>query len=102
MSGAGVRSRHAEIDPWDLQPIAGDDDVYLINTSQTAKYDITVSGFKVHNSPACFDLIGPGKREELQIMRIHHPDDPVEVKWHRRQDLSDPPKTRRKTIPSRI
>jgi hypothetical protein len=50
-----------------------------------------------------FRLIGPGNREEIGIMRIWHPDDSVEVTWHRRQELSDhPPRKTRKTIPSRI
>jgi ATPase subunit of ABC transporter with duplicated ATPase domains len=92
----------AELDPWELAPIPGDPDCYLINTSKTAKYDVIVNGFKVHNGPARFDMIGPGKCEELSIMRISHPDDTVEVKWHRQQDLSDAQQTRRKTIPSTI
>lgn len=92
----------AEADPWELAPIPGDPDCYLINTTKTTKYGITVSGFKIHGGPARFDMIGPGKREELSIMRIMHPDDSVEVTWHRRPDLSDPPQTRRMTIPSRI
>lgn len=92
----------AETDPWQLAPIPGDDDCYLINTTRTAKYDVTVSGFKIHNSPTRFDVIGPGQREELSIMRIYHPDDSIEVTWRRRPDLSDVPQTRRKTIPSRI
>jgi hypothetical protein len=92
----------AEADPWQLAPIPGDPDCYLINTSKTEKYDITVRGFKIHDGLARFDMIGPGKREELRIMRVHHPDDSVEVTWRRRQDLSDPPQTRPKTIPSRI
>lgn len=92
----------AEVDPWQLDPIPGDPDCYLINTTKTTKYDITVSGLKIHNSPARFDMIGAGQREELSIMRISHPDDSVEVTWRRRQDPAEPPQTRRKTIPSRI
>lgn len=92
----------AEIDPWELDPIVGRDDVYLINTSETAKYDVTVSGIKIHNGPAHFDLIGPGRREQISIMRFGHPDDFVEVTWRRRQDNSGTPQTRQKIIPSRI
>jgi hypothetical protein len=92
----------AEADPWDLEAIIGYDNCYLINTTETAKYDITVAGFKIHDGPSRFDMIGPHKREELSIMRISHPDDSVEVTWHRRRDLSDSLKTRRKTIPPRI
>jgi hypothetical protein len=92
----------AEADPWELEPIPGYDNCYLINTTETAKYDIMVDGFKIHDGPAQFDMIGPGKREELSIMRIQHPDDSVDVTWHRRRDLSAAPQTRRKTIPSRI
>lgn len=92
----------AEADPWQLAPIPGDPDCYLINTTKAAKYNVTVRGFKVHNGPVQFPLIGPGNREEISIMRIWHPDDSVEVTWHRRQDLSDRPQTTRKTIPSRV
>lgn len=94
----------AEADPWQLAPIpaAGDPDCYLINKTRTPKYRVTVSGLKIHNGPARFDVIGPGKREELSVMRFHHPDDSVEVTWHRRQDLSDSPQTTRETIPSEL
>jgi hypothetical protein len=92
----------AEADPWDLAPIPGDPNCYLINTSKTAKYDITVNGFEIHNGPARFDMIGPGERVELSIMRIMHPDDSVEVAWYPQEGLSDRPATMRKTIPSRI
>jgi len=70
--------------------------------TKTAKYDVTVQGFKIDDGPARFDMTGPNKHVELSIMRIHHPDDPVEVTWHRQQNLSDKPQTSRKTIPSRI
>jgi len=90
----------AEADPWQLAPIRGHDDCHLINMTRTPKYRVTVSGFKIDDSPARFDMIGPGKRVELSITRILHPDDSVEVTWHRRHDLSDPPQTRSETIPS--
>ncbi|CQD07387.1 hypothetical protein BN000_01475 [Mycobacterium europaeum] len=92
----------AEADPWELAPIPGGRDCYLINTSNTVKYNVTVEGFKLHDGPARFDMIGPGKREELSIMRIGHPDDTVKVTWRQRPDLSDSLQTRTKTIPSRI
>jgi hypothetical protein len=92
----------AEIDPWELAPIPGSPDCYLINTSKTATYDVIVDGFKVHNGPERFDMIGPTKREEISIMPVLHPNDTVEVKWHLLQDLSDAQQTRRKTIPSTI
>jgi hypothetical protein len=92
----------ADQDPWVLAPIPGDDDVYLVNRSTTPKYSVTVSGFKVHDSPAQFDMIGGGKRVEVSILRIMHPDDGVEVTRHSRKDLSDESTTRTETIPSRI
>ena len=92
----------AEADPWDLAPISGSPNCYLINTTKTAKYDIAVNGFKIHNGPARFDMIGPGKRVELSIMRIMHPNDSVEVAWYPQKGLSDRPETTRKTIPSTI
>lgn len=92
----------AEADPWDLAPIRGSPNCYLINTTNTAKYDITVNGFKIHNGPARFDMIGPGKRVEVSIMRIGHPDDSVEVAWYPQEGLLDRPETTRKTIPSSI
>jgi hypothetical protein len=90
----------AEADPWLLESIPGAPNCYLINRTKTPKYGVTVAGLKIHNPPARFDVIGPGKREELSIMRLMHPDDSVEVTWHRRQDLSDP-RTKSETIPSR-
>jgi hypothetical protein len=95
-------SEAAEADPWQLAPIRGADNCRLINTTRTPKYGVTVSGLKIDNSPAQFDKIGPNKRVELSISRILHPDDSVEVTWHRRQDLSDPPQTRSETIPSKL
>ncbi|MBO0883007.1 MAG: hypothetical protein J2P17_22265 [Mycobacterium sp.] len=95
-------AEEAEADPWQLEPIPGASGCYLINMAKTTMYDITVSGLKIHDSPARFDRIGPGQREELSIMRFGHPDDSVEVTWRRRQDLSDSPQTMRKSIPSRI
>jgi len=91
-----------ESDPWRLDPIPGRDDCYLINVAKTPNYGVTVNGLKIHNGPARFDMIGPGKRVELSVMRIWHPDDCVEVSWHRRQDRSDPPQTRSEMIPARI
>ena len=70
--------------------------------SRTPKYGVTVKGFKIHNGPAQFDTIGAAKRVELSIMRIWHPDDAVEVTWHRRPDRSNPPQTSEETIPSKI
>ncbi|RFZ05426.1 hypothetical protein VIMS_04928 [Mycobacterium marinum] len=92
----------AEADPWQLTPIPGDDDCYLKNTSKTPKYGVRVSGFKIHGGPVRFDVIGPGKRVELSILRIWHDDDGVEVTWHRQADLSDPPQSRVETIPSKL
>jgi Flp pilus assembly protein TadB len=90
----------AEVDPWRLESIPGSPNCYLINTTKTAKYNVTVSGFKVRSTQ--FRLVGPGNREEFSVMRIWHPDDSVEVKWQGDQDLSGPPQTRVKTIPSRL
>lgn len=92
----------AEVDPWLLEPIPGGPDCYLINRTKTPKYGVTATGLKIHNSPARFDMIGPGKKVELSIMRILHPDDSVDVTWYRHQDLSDPPQTKQETIPSTI
>lgn len=91
-----------EADPWQLDPIPGDPDCYLTNMTKTPKYGVTVTGFKIHNPPAQFDVIGPGKRKELSIMRIGHPNDSVEITWHQRQDRSDAPQTKQETIPSTI
>jgi hypothetical protein len=95
-------TEEAESDPWQLDPIPGRDNCYLTNRMRTPKYGVTVTGLKVLNKPARFDVIGPGKREELSIMRIWHPDDSVEITWHQRQDHCDTPQTRSETIPSRI
>jgi hypothetical protein len=85
----------AEADPWQLDPIPNDPDCYLINTTTTTKYNVTVTGSTVHNGPAQFDRIGPGKREEVSIMRIWPADETVEVTWHRRQELAAPPQSLR-------
>lgn len=92
----------AETDPWQLDPIPGDPDCYLTNTTKTPKYGVTVTGFKIHNKPVQFDVIGPGKRKELSIMRIGHPDDTLEITWYRTPDHSDASQTTAETIPSTI
>jgi hypothetical protein len=101
-SREATEAEEAEGDPWQLDPIPGDPDCYLINRTKYPKYGVAVVGLMIHNGPAEFDVIGPGKREELSIMRIAHPDNSVEITWYRRRDLSDSPQTKRETIPSRI
>jgi hypothetical protein len=91
-----------DADPWEMAPIPGRDNCNLINRTKTPKYGVTVSGKKIHNSPERFDLIGPGKPVELSVMRFWHPDDSIQVTWHTRQDLADPPQTKREIIPSRL
>jgi hypothetical protein len=91
-----------EADPWIVEPIPGDDDVYLINRSSTAKYNVMVAGFKVDESPLSFGTIGPGKRVEVGIMRIWHDNDDMHVRWHQRRDESDAPQTVVEKIPSKI
>lgn len=95
-------AEEAEADPWQLDPIPGDPNCYLTNMTATPKYGVTVTGLKIHNAPARFDVIGPGKRKELSIMRIGHPDDSVEIAWYQQQDHSDPLQTKQETIPSTI
>lgn len=68
----------AQADPWELAPIPGDDDVYLINRTSTPKYGVRVSGYKVHNGLAHYEKVGAGKRVEVSIMRILDPDDGAE------------------------
>jgi hypothetical protein len=91
-----------DADPWMLEPIPGEDNCYLINRSKSPKYGVSVAGLKVHNGPAQFDAIGPGKRKELSVMRIYHPDDSIQITWYRKPDHSDAPQTRPETIPSRL
>ncbi|MGB6513999.1 hypothetical protein [Mycobacterium sp.] len=94
---------HAKPEPAAVpDPIPGADNCYLINRTKTAKYGVTVEGLKIHNNPARFDAIGPGKREELSVMRIGHPDDSVQITWYRKSDHSDPPQARTETVPSKL
>ncbi|BBX67827.1 hypothetical protein [Mycolicibacterium psychrotolerans] len=91
----------AEADPWIFQPIPGDPDVYLFNRSRSPKYGVTAAGFKVHNSSQKWQVIGPGKRVELGVLRVMHPDDEVVITWHQREDRSDTPRSATEVIPSR-
>ena len=91
-----------DADPWMLEPIPGEDNCYLINRSKSSKYGVSVAGLKVHNGPAQFDAIGPGKCKELSIMRIYDPDDSVQISWYRKSDHSDPRQSTTETIPSRL
>ena len=49
-----------------------------------------------------FEIVGPGKRVEVSILRIMHPDDAIQVTWHRRKDRTDEPATSTETLPSKF
>jgi hypothetical protein len=62
-----------EADPWIVEPIPSDPDVYLVNRSPTPKYLVTVSGFKVHGQKKDFQMIGPAKGVEIGHHAHHAP-----------------------------
>lgn len=91
-----------DADPWSLEPIPGSGDCNLINRTHSAKYGVTVTGYKVHEGPVHFERIGPGKSVEVGINRIWADENDVQITWHQRQDRSDEPATTTEPIPSRI
>lgn len=94
-----AQTEDAEADPWELEPIPGVDSYYLINTTTTAKYAVTVEGARVHDSPVKIDIIGPGRRVDLVVMPFGQLGSSVEISWYQRQDRSDWLRTRKVSIP---
>jgi nicotinamidase-related amidase len=56
------RIEAAEERPWELLPIPGDDNCWLHNTTEAAKYAVQVEGIDVRFAPKRFDVIEGGQK----------------------------------------